>query len=198
MKVTLAKFTDEMYVNLIRQICMCRVPALRPVAFKVGEMSNVAEISSMVEEDMSEFISNMSSAVYKSVIDDEVLIASTKVSNKFNISDLTTSSVQLVSGDCEALHVHAPITVTVIFRKASGVYTEKENRDFLEKRKVSLEGFTVINSRHCVIKKFQSKKVEEAETTVEYEIRVVTDGSILEDEVVETALKILQTDANLF
>lgn len=196
MTITLDRFTDAMYVNLIRQICMCRIPTLRPIAFKVGELSNVAEISPMVEEDMSEFISTVSSAVYRADGAEEIFSVSTKGDGEFRISSLCYSTVQLVKGDCAALHTHTPITVEVLFRKATGVYTEKENRDFLKAEKVDLDGWTVINSRHCAVKKFHPKKVKEWPDRVEYEISLVTDDSIGEEEILMEAFNVLKQDAS--
>lgn len=158
MVLSLNKFTDMMYVNLVRQVCMCRIPTLRPIAFKVGEFSNVATIGTTVEEDMSEFISNVNSAVYMYSGSDELVTVDVIADEELFISDLVKAPIQLVNGNRAALHPHSPVNVRVVYRNAAGVYTSNENRDFLKKQKVDVDGLTIVNSRHCAVRKFQTKE----------------------------------------
>lgn len=203
MILNLNRYTDKTYVNLLRQVCMCRIPEVRPIAFKVGATSNVAEIGDSVEEDMSEFISNVSSAVFRFVKEDDLCVTRCDCDGVLKLSNLTSGNVSLVQGDKEILHSLARINVQVIFRKAAGRYKLAENREFVRQRATSIgitdvNEWVFINSRHCPVISFCDNLLGELKDGCQHEVEVITNNSIDAETLLGMAITLIKDDIKSF
>ncbi len=193
--ITLQKHTASMYINLIRQIGMCRIPELRPIAVKVGLDSNVAQLGDGVEESTSEFISNLTSAVYGYAGGEDLIAVQVDFSNSLLISDLARKGISIISADYqEVLHSINRKTVVVYFRYAYGMHTKDENSQFLIDHGVEMSGTVAFNSRHCPLKYFTQKEIGSTGDTVQYNLIVTTNLSIQPDQLLSEAVQILKSD----
>lgn len=194
MKLRLNKYVGDSIVNSLRQAVMCRVPDTRPIAFKVGEMSDVVNISDVVEEDMTEFISNVSSSYYASA--NELEVFNSRVGNVLHTSDIAKGSgISVLSvGVSEVLHVLAGVPVTIYFRRDAGKFLSKENAMFLKSKGVDTNSLVIINSRHSPVLNFSFTKKRVSDFIDEFDISVYTNGSVPGEEILKYGIEILKKD----
>jgi DNA-directed RNA polymerase alpha subunit len=200
MIVKLNRYTADGVINSIRQIALTRLNSLRPIAFAVGESSNVINISEKCEEDMTEFIGNISSMAFSYTGGNKLVTWKNLCRDVLNASAFSNGEIGVISYDVtEVLHVFTPMNVTVYFRFDSGKHTKEDNEAFLKKNGVNTDSLVIINSRHGVVKNFVVNKLEEdASDNVSYDVNVITEGTISAEEVVSQAISILKRDLENF
>lgn len=199
MKIEVNKYYGESLINALRQAAICGIPEVRPIAFKVGTASNVLEISDLVEEDMTEFISNVSSSVYETSSNSELFNLEVEAHGVLTVNQLCSGEIAIANrGIEEVLHTFAPIKVTVYFRKAAGSYREKENESFLENNSVDTSNLVVVNSRHCPVQKFIQVEENRTDKSIIFNISVLTNFSVTEEEVLTKAVALIKQEVNSF
>lgn len=195
MEITLNKYTGAAYLNLLRQTLLCRIPVTRPVAFRVGS-SNVIDLGDLAEEDTSEFISNVSSSSFVMSGREEFYVWSGSVSSVLSFStravfgDVTV----LHTGVKDVLHVLAPTTVEIYFRKGCGKFTSQENEAFLKKHGVNTDTVITVNTRHCAVKLFSFKEKMRVGNDIVYDLGIVPENGDTEENLLKKAIDIITGD----
>lgn len=198
MNIVLNKYVGESVMNAVRQAAMCCIEEVRPIAFKVGLDSNVIAISDFVEEDMTEFISNVcSSSFVASPNSDDLVEVTVEANGVLTVKDLCTNSIAVAKfGIVDVLHTMKSTNVTVWFRRASGAFREKENVQFLEDHRVDTSHLVVINSRHCPVTVFHQQEVSRSEDSITFSIEIRTNSTVTENEVLERAISFVKSEVN--
>lgn len=171
MRIRLKKTIGYAVVNLIRQVVMTDIPEYRPVAFRVGENSNVLHISDSVEEDMTEFISKFWSGDFVSLSNEEIIRETFTCNKVFSLSDVKTSNIVFSGEDKEILHSLSPVDIEVIFRYGTGNYSSEENEAYLTNKGIDTSKFVCISSRHCLVKNFSFTEIEDGDFII-FDIRL--------------------------
>lgn len=200
MKVVLDSNSSNAFLNLLRKVLRSRLPSARPIAFKVGSVCDVCNTADSVEEDMSEFISNVSSSFFAMNEDSELAVYTCSVNGTLSLagasSELAASGVTVLDlGTDEVLHTLSPIPVTIYFRRAPGRFTARENEEFLAGKGVDTSELIIINSRHCPIKNLTYEEVDQYDGKTEYNFSLETDGSITSESAVASALNLIAADS---
>lgn len=200
MKIVLDSLGANAFINLVRTMMLCRLESVRPIAFSVGTTSDVCNISDNVEEDMSEFISNVSSSCYAIDSGTDLVKLELSVDGTLSFaqesSQLAAQGLKVLNlGVSEVLHSLCSVPVTIYFRKAAGHFTIDENEEFLEARGVDVSTLVVTNSRHSPVSRFGFKQEDVAGGKTVFEISLQTDGSMTEDDAVKTVLSMIADDA---
>lgn len=160
------------FLNSVRCAAYVCYPVIRPIGFKVGGDSTVVSISDDVLEDMTTFISNVSCTHYYYVGNCSLIKAEAVCNGELLLSELLAGSGIRCETDSVVLHSTAPVTVSVIFRFASGSYLSNDNAGVLED--AGYEGFVATGSRHCVVDAFTFKVVDKTDTNEIFEIKIST------------------------
>lgn len=200
MKITLDSNSSNAYMNLLRKVLRCRIPSTRPIAFKVGSVCDVCNTADSVEEDMSEFISNVSSSLFAMEENSDFAVFECSVSETLNLSELSSqlasSGVTVLDlGTDSVLHALSVTPVRIYFRKAPGNFTIKENEEFLESRGVDTSSLVVVNSRHCPIKNLTYKVLDNVNGKTVYDLEVETDGSLTTEAALTKAANLIVDDS---
>lgn len=190
LEVSVNKYSGASLLNTIRQIALTNLHEVRPIGFKVGSFSNSLMIGDTVEEDMVEFISAVSSSVFK-LLDcnsDACYVWKGTVKDVLSISDLDDGTLSVMChGTQELLHVFEPISVEIYFRCAAGKYTVEENSNYLKSHGYDTDAIEVIASHHSVTQYFSFKKIEENETNDIYGVQIVSKGDLTEQQIFNAA-----------
>lgn len=199
MRVQVNHYCGAAMLNTLRQIALTRLPETRPIAFKVGAFSNVLAISDSVEEDMTEFISNVCSSVFSTAGSDEILVCSCTAEGKLSIDDLTASTaggLTVVSkGAVDILHCTDRVGVYIVFRTAAGKFTRQENAEFLRRNGIDSSSYVTVNSRHTPTAEFAIEKVAELGELDEYEIGIFAKAGLPVATIYDDAVRIYKDDA---
>lgn len=183
MLLSLDKTYGPALVNLLRQISMTAYPVVRPIAFSVGSDSNVIDTADTAVEDMVAFIDNVMNPNYYTANDDIAELVDFKATVTTALSSDQFEQVGIISKQNKVvLNVLAPTPVSIIFRKASGRYTAKQNVEFLRKNNVDTDKYVVVPSRHCAVDSFLINEIEdENEYKVDISIisQISSDNAIL-------------------
>lgn len=192
MKVTFDKSIADATFNAVRQVLLTKSTEARPIAFKVGDMSNVLRTSDVVEEDMTEFISNVSAGAYE--CSGDFAVYETQVDGTLNLSKLAESSIKSVGDDIAVLHSLQPIGVQIFFRNDCGSYTSKENAYWLESKGVDTTSLVVTASHHCAIDSFMYTKDEGESNRVTFDLSLGTKYSKTEIELFTEAVDYIRSE----
>lgn len=201
MKIKVDKYSGASYLNTLRQIALTRLKEIRPIAFKVGAFSNVLTINDSVEEDMTEFISKISSSVFSYEGNAPLFKWKGIVNRCLAINELAKDGLGVVVAGCkEILHCDGCEEAIIYFRNDCGKFTREENIGFLRSNSVNTDDLVVVASRHSPIKLFAFEKVGDPdyEGNVEYELSVCTKGIITEEIAIRTAAMLLANDSEAF
>ena len=201
MKLVLNSLSSNAFMNLFRTVLLCRLDSTRPIAFSVGVGSDVCNISDSVEEDMSEFISNVSSSYFTINSESDLAKLELSVNGTLELSQessaLASCNVQVLNlGVDGVLHSLESVPVVVYFRRAAGHFTADENEEFLQSRGVDTSKLVVVNSRHCPIQKYTFEPVDSDNGKTTYEVSIETDGSITAESAADLALSLIDGDSN--
>lgn len=195
MEVRLNKFTGALLLNLVRQVALTRLSEVRPIAFKVGGFSNVVNISDNVEEDMTEFISNVCYYKFNGSANSTMSCVALHCNGALDISSFNTSEISVASGERrEVLHSFSDVPVIVYFRNGSGKFTAEENERFLQEQGISTEDLVVINSRHRPVFNIGVEQIDEDESEATYRITVYDSGKLSDAEVLQQSLDWILSD----
>lgn len=157
MRIELNKQYGPGLVNLLRQAAMLSVPVVKPIAFAVGQSSNVIDTCSNVIEDMTMFTNNVMTKTYymnnpEDKLDVPILVALT-VKENLKTSDFEQFGIKCKQ-DSIVLHALSSVNVKMYFRNSCGNYTAKQNVEFLQDAGVNTNDIIAVPSRHCAIKSF--------------------------------------------
>ncbi len=198
MEITLNKYTGEAYLNLLRQTLMCRIPVTRPVAFRVGS-SNVIDLGDLAEEDTSEFISNVSSSSFVMQGEKELCVWKGTVNSVLSFSTQTMFGdvSVLKTGVKDVLHVLAPVTAEIYFRKGCGKFTSQENAAFLKKHGIVPDAVTAINTRHCAVDAFSYKEKARVGDSVIYDLKILTGNGDTGENLFKQAMAVIASEVSV-
>lgn len=197
MKIKLNRNTAAGVMNCIRQAAMTRIPVLRPIAFAVGETCDVVDIGDYAEEDMTEFISNITSMEFQYSGNSEVVKFAKVCKGVLQASDLVTSEIKVARYDVtEVLHTSIPQKVEIYFRFSDGMHRKEDNESFLQANGIDTSKLVVINSRHCAMENFFAKELVEESTPGEvvYDVSVMTNSTHSQADILEQAIKSIAAD----
>lgn len=176
MEIVLQQGIGNALLNAVRSEAYLCYPIIRPIGFKVGGDSTVVGIADSVVEDMTTFISNVSRWVFDYRGDSPVICTKVVCDGELLLSELLKGSGITTNGDAAILHSNAPVEVEVVFNFVAGNKLLQENDALL--KKAGYNGFTAINSRHCVIDKFTFKVVDTMDDAEVFDVLITTvDGS---------------------
>lgn len=136
--------------NYLRQLLLTRVPTWRPIAFSVGNNSNVVTAGDNVLEDTVEISTNLCRYHYD-IDSDEDLYKLTLSDKCININNLNTDKVTVLDADSsEIIHaLNQNITLTIYFRRDSGIVFVEQNQAYLQRDGINADNKIIMNSRHC-------------------------------------------------
>lgn len=160
MKVNLPVENGNACLNVLRSVAYSGIPTVRPIGFKVGETSTVIGISDRVIEDMTTFISNVTS--YQFVGSFSGLQEVTcKCEGSMTIAELLNGCGINAIGDVTVpiLHSDYGVSVSIIFRCDAGFYTQEQNDELMYEK--GYTGYAAINSRHTNLKAFTFKECDD-------------------------------------
>lgn len=193
MEFEVEKGYGESLCNTIRQVALTKMRVARPIAFKVGVISNVLSAGDNVLEDMVEFFSNVSKYNYRIKSDKEIVSVTVRCDGTMRLGDLNSAEVEVLSADTasvEILHtLHNAVDVVIYFRNGTNGATKDDNTYFLERFGVQDGSLTVCNSRHNLIDTFTIKISDLDEARDKVAINIVTNDGTSEKDVVATACK---------
>lgn len=184
MRLELDKQYGPALLNLFRQAAMTAVPVVRPIAFSVGNNSNVIDASDATVEDMTGFIHNVMSSQYFTNADNtsELITCQLNIAASFSTQQLERFGV-LTQENKVLLHTISPTYVTIHFRQGTGNYSAKQNVAFLEDSKVDTKHLVVVPSRHSAIDNFTFKEIESEDkyiVDITVESKTITENKIFE------------------
>lgn len=123
-------------VQMIRHTLLTEVPALRPIAFCIGNNMTLISAGNSVMEDTIEVAANITQPLYcYSEIDrsPDFAVWHGTVDGTLSTADFRSAGIGVAAGpDVEILHTLAPVEVYVVFRHATGGYRRDDNRRFIE------------------------------------------------------------------
>lgn len=136
--------------NYLRQLLLTRVPTWRPIAFSVGNNSNVITAGDNVLEDTVEISTNLCRYHYD-IDSNEDLYKLTLSSSCINIDDLNTEKVTVLDADnSDIIHaLNQNITLIVYFRRDNGTVLIEQNQAYLQRDGINADNKIIMNSRHC-------------------------------------------------
>lgn len=195
MKLKLNKEYGESLCNTIRQIALTQMVVVRPVGFSVGDNSTVIDTCDSVEEDMTEFISNVCEGVYLAVTSElpELLEGTVRCNGTLTLGDLCPEGWDITALQPEraVLHTLAPVVVGVVFRASTGYHSMQENADFLAKNNYLAGSWVPISSRHSLVTRFSYTTLETESDKCTMELSATTNGNVDGDTVIAKSLEIL-------
>lgn len=196
MEIILNKYTGAAYLNLLRQTLLCRIPVTRPAAFRAGA-SNVTDLGDLMEEDTSEFISNVSSSSFVTPGDGDFFLWKGTVDSVLSLSAQTVLGdvTVLHTGVKDVLHVFAPVTVELYFRKGCGKFTSQENQAFLEKHGVMSDSVIAVNTRHCAVDSISFEEKSRAGDNIIYNLDIKPGNGDTSSSLFKQAMDIITGDA---
>lgn len=201
MRIKVDKYSGASFLNTLRQVALTRLKEVRPIAFRVGSFSNVLTINDSVEEDMTEFISKVSSSVFNFDGEDQLIAWKGLADKCLAVSQIAGDGLSILVHGCEdVLHCDGSEEVVIYFRNDCGKFTREENIAFLRSHSIDTDSLVVIASRHSPVKTFAFEKVSEPdyENNVEFEVNVITKGIFTEETVIRTAAMFLANDSEAF
>lgn len=181
-------------LNAARSAAFICYPCIRPIAFDVGGDSNVLSISDSVIEDMTTFISNVSTLNFSYSGNSALIAAKVTCDGTLTIKQLLAGTGISCNVDREILHSSTPTDVTVVFAVQSGNKLNTENEELLTE--TPYEKFTVINSRHCIVNSFTYHKIDDSDGNETYDVTIDTIGDVSEEEVLKLAFNHLKQVAS--
>lgn len=197
MRIELKKHSANAIINALRHVAMTEIPVLRPIAFAVGTGSNVIEIGDWCEEDMTEFISSLSTMTYAYSGDLSLVKFDELCSGVVNYTILESSGIKVLTVQTkDVLHLRQQARVQVYFRNAPGKFTSDENEKFLVRNGVDASNLTVINSRHCAALALIPTVVEETMDTTVFDVEIVSSCGKSGDEILTQSIDFLTSELN--
>lgn len=173
---------SEGMLNAFRQCCMSCLDTTRPIAFKIGNDSNVIATNDFIVEDMTEFIQNVCDLIF--VSDQEISRFTTIVDGCLDCSKFTEVGVSAIQNR-ELLHTLASTSVEIVFRRCAGNCSVANNVAFLEQHTINSDEYVVIPSRHCDIDNFSYTTRIDQDTTI-YDIKIDTYSGLSEEKIFES------------
>lgn len=185
MKLEMNKQYGPALLNLLRQTAMTSVNVIKPIAFAVGDTSNVIDTSDAVAEDMTSFIHNVMSVNYMCPENIERTLYVCEIDA---VASLSTRQLQqfgvYATTDKILLHLLSKAHVTIIFRCGRGNYSAKQNIAFLAESGVDTNSLVVVASRHSALDSFTHTEIESEDsyiTDINITSQITTDRRILEN-----------------
>lgn len=176
MRLELDKRYGPALVNLLRQAAMTAIPVLRPIAFSVGQNSNVIDTCDSAVEDMTTFIHNVMNQVYFTKMPEmELFRVNKNVTASLQTSDFISSEVECRQ-NAVVLHVLGSTNVQIYFRLAAGNYSAKENVAYLRSKNIETDSLVVVPSRHCAV---DACKLQEHEDEFKYVVDVSVSSQVM-------------------
>lgn len=184
MIIRVKKSYGHAFINLVRQLLIADTREYRPVAFKIGNASNVLAISDAVEEDMTEAISKFCAGNFTATSESAYTRVCLQCANTLRLSSVKNDDLVFAGTDAAVLHSFSPIEVEVIFRYGTGNYSADENEAFLQENGVDISEYVCVCSRHCLVENF-SYTVTEEDDEVLYDVSIkckpgVTEKALLD------------------
>lgn len=170
MQIKVNKQYSNAFVNLLRQIILTGVDTVRPIAFQVGNTSNVLATADSVEEDMTTFIRQVCNNTYYTKTDDELVVCESVCSSVLRSGDFQPAGIAAVQ-EKELLHVLGEISVSVVFRNTAGSHSKEDNIMCLERNSLLSDNFIVIPSRHSDIGAFRYESTVSGDDVV-YDLHI--------------------------
>lgn len=143
------KGAGKVLCNTLRQIALTKRYVVRPIAFKVGDSSNILSAGNLVIEDMIEFSSSLTGLDYelnRPITQEDhnrIIECNYNCTGVLTVRDLSQGEIVVTSEDKlndEILHLvqlsggtKASTTVTVFYRIAEGAADKNDNEYFLSK-----------------------------------------------------------------
>jgi len=167
-EMNMPKGTAELLGNAVRRIAMTSIESWRPIAFGFeGMQMNMMHIDPLIMEDTTSVLSNLS---------DLEVIPTKDLSDKYKLVKFTFRDTltpdKMVSEDfafvnngnrsiVNAIDKNRTVTMSVVFKRASGGFTAKENSALtVEEVGASLDNFIFLGSRHAEVENFTFDVVE--------------------------------------
>lgn len=195
MKLKIRKEYGDAFINLLRQLCLTTTKKVKPIAFAVGTNSNVLEIGNTVEEDMTEFVSNVSHCTFVTQSQKELLEWSGICEHELKADQIKSNDVESILSFNTLLHSLAPIKVQIYFRNSDGSHSDIENQSFLASHDIDTSRLVVIPSRHCVVSAFTFKYEDLDENYRLYDVNVVCEQGYAYESFLEDKIKLISTIA---
>lgn len=176
LKFKIEKGHGQLIGNFLRQCLLTRVDVWRPIAFTIGNSSNVVTSGDNILEDSSEIANNICRYHYEIETNSDIykLVCTTK---ELKVSDLNNGSVKVIDLDAyeNASIFHAlnqEVTMTIFFRKAKGKMSSQQNQAALQREGINPDNIVVFNSRHSNIDAVSVivSEYDEMKDTVEIEL----------------------------
>lgn len=186
MQLTLNKQYGPALLNLLRQVAMCSVPTIRPIAFSVGSTSTIIASNDNTIEDMTEFIDNVMKSNYTTQSTEKLIVYEGDVNGTMLVSEFGKVGIE-TKEDAEILHTLRNVPVRIVFRNDAGNYTAKENQQFLlENSAFKEEEFVCVASRHSDIESYTQKETER-NSNLEYNVQIKTFSGRTDREILSLA-----------
>lgn len=198
MKIKIEKGHGQLIGNFLRQCLLTRVDVWRPVAFTIGNSSNVVSSGDSILEDSSEIVNNICKYHYDIKIEGDFykLVCTTKV---LNIDDLQNDIVNVMDADGASIFhaLNQEVSVVIYFRKAKGKMSSQQNQAALQREGINPDNIVVFNSRHSNINAISVGVTEHDELSDDIEINIVSNCEDCEDLVQKCCEDIVNIFTNL-
>jgi hypothetical protein len=200
LEVRLPKGVGVAVGNALRQIAMSRLSAWVPIAISLDRKFNTVHTTAEIPEDMPSIMAGVTSLRY---VPTEGLEGNF-IKEKFTFTKSLRSSEMMsdnfvVSGPDSVIMTSLEdraVTLTIVFRKASGEMDHASNADFLIESGERREDYMVFNSRHTNVRNF-TFDIKEASLLDEWLILCVDSDTADEMSLLEDSLSLLLKNVSM-
>lgn len=166
--------------NTLRQVAMTQRSCLRPIAFQIGSRSTVTDAGDEVEEAPLEVIWAVSSLRFRYAGSRDLAFVTFSTDSVLKAKDLEANGISVISEDKEILHAMSATSGTIYFRFAKGMFSAKDNQEFLRANDVDMTKVTCIASNHNELAAFNVNREELQNGKAKVEISVSSDSEVFD------------------
>lgn len=186
MKFICDKGYGNSLANFIRQSLLTKMTCWRPIAFTIGQSSNVIVAHENCLEDATEVANNLCKYHYE-IESEEEIVEISFTGKVLTAADMQDKVHMLDVDDKPIFHtISNEETVTVYFRQYHGAVSDRDNRAALSRYGVNADNIVILASRHCnydsvaVNVSAYSEMQEEVEITINAAYPIDTDKEVQE------------------
>ena len=149
MEIKVEKGFGQLFGNFLRQCLLTRLEVWRPIAFSIGNNSNIVSAGDNILEDAEEICCNLSKYCYE-INADSNFYKQTLDTKELCINDLDNEKVTVVDADGASIFhaLNQQATINIYYRKSKGPCYQNDNRAFLNREGISADNIIIMNTRH--------------------------------------------------
>lgn len=190
MKFKIEKGHGQLIGNFLRQCLLTRIDVWRPIAYTIGNSSNIVTSGDNILEDSSEIANNICRYHYE-ITSNSDIYKITLTTKELKISDINNGSVKVMDADNASIFhaLNQEVSVTIYFRKAKGKMSSQQNQAALQREGINPDNIVVFNSRHSNLDAVSVIVSEFDELKDEVEITLTETCGINDEDLVQICCK---------